>query len=186
MRILVIDIETTGFLAQGGTIVEVGIVRLNLKTGKKTILMDAVTHEGGITKEEVRKSWVVHNSSLSVEQIRYSEKFSSLVKRIQRIINDYPDGATAFNKEFDFSFLKSRGIKFVKELPCPMLKSTPVVKLPSKYPQYGPYKWPTVEEAFGFFFPGNTKYIEEHRGADDAWHEADIVLKLHELGKFMD
>ncbi len=33
-EIAVIDIETSGFQKQGGLIVEIGIVALNLKTGK--------------------------------------------------------------------------------------------------------------------------------------------------------
>jgi DNA polymerase III epsilon subunit-like protein len=56
MRIGVIDIETTGFLKNGGKIVEVGIVELDLETGDKKIVFDEVTHEIGITKEEVSNS----------------------------------------------------------------------------------------------------------------------------------
>ena len=33
-KILILDIETTGFLNQGGSIVEIGIVELNLDTGE--------------------------------------------------------------------------------------------------------------------------------------------------------
>jgi DNA polymerase-3 subunit epsilon len=40
-----------------------------------------------------------------------------------------------------------------------------------------------VEEAFKFFFP-ESQYIEAHRGADDAKHEAMIVYELYKLGIF--
>lgn len=183
-KILVIDIETTGFLDDWGTIVEVGIVSLNLKTGNKTILLDVVTQEEHISLESVKKSWIVNNSTLSVKQILYSEKFFTVKERIQRIIKDYPEGATAFNRSFDFDFLESRGIKFVKKLPCPMLKLTSIIKLPLKYPNHGPYKWPSVEEAYNYFFPHN-KYVEKHRGVDDALHEAKIVFELHRMGEFI-
>ena len=45
-RILVIDLETTGFLQSGGKIIEVGIVGLNLETGaKKYFSMNCVTKD---------------------------------------------------------------------------------------------------------------------------------------------
>lgn len=45
------------------------------------------------------------------------------------------------------------------------------------------FKWPKVPEAYEFFF-GKTGYIESHRGADDAFHEADIVYELFKRGVF--
>jgi DNA polymerase-3 subunit epsilon len=75
---------------------------------------------------------------------------------------------------FDVGFLSAKGLTFT-ELPCPMLLSTPLCKLPSVREGY---KWPKVQEAYDFFFPGN-EYVEEHRGADDAMHEAEIVYELY-------
>ena len=40
MEILIIDIETTGFLQKGGKIVEVGISKLNLNEGKVEVIFD--------------------------------------------------------------------------------------------------------------------------------------------------
>ena len=180
MEILIIDIETTGFLNQGGKIVEVGIVELNLSNGNKKILYDKVTHEKGITRSEVENAWIISNSDLTVEDVRTSKRLDFLLPEIQLIIDKYPFGATAFNRSFDFEFLISRGIRFPKMLPCPMLLSTDVCKLPGNY---GKYKWPKVEEAYDHFFPDNS-YVEKHRGADDAFHEADIVYELHKMGLF--
>ncbi len=180
-KILIIDIETTGFLKSGGKIVEVGIVELNLENGKKKILFDEVCHEAGITKAECDDSWIIKNSTLTTEQIRTSKNLYFLKEEIQSIINNYPLGATAYNNAFDFDFLKSRGFTFPKELSCPMLLSTDVCKIPS--PRGRGYKWPKVQEAYDFFFPNN-EYIEKHRGADDAFYEADIVFKLYNLSIF--
>jgi len=182
-KILIIDIETTGFLNQGGKIVEVGIISLNLETGEKEILFDSLVHERPITLVEVENSWIVQNGYISVNEIRNSEWLPKLIPEIQSIIDSYPNGATAFNKSFDFDFLKSRGIKFVKELPCPMLLSTNLCKLPNQN-GYSSYKWPKVEEAWKYFYP-EIEYVELHRGADDAFHEADIVLAIHKLGLFI-
>ena len=72
-KILIIDIETTGFLNKGGRIVEVGIVELDLDNGEKKILFDEVCWEKGITKEECDSSWIVENSTLTTEDIRASK-----------------------------------------------------------------------------------------------------------------
>lgn len=178
-KILIIDIETTGFMPKG-RIVEVGIVELNLDTGEKKILFDQVCHESGITEEEVAKSWIVEHSDLTVEAVRKSRNLVRLKPTIQLIIDSYPIGATAYNNKFDFGYLKNRGFNFPKELPCPMILSTNICKCPGKR---GGYKWPSVQEAWDFFFP-NTKYIETHRGADDAFHEASIVKELYDRGVF--
>ena len=181
MKILIIDIETTGFLNQGGKIVEVGIAELDLDNGKTKIIYDKVTHEKGITKNEVANSWIVSNSDLTVEDVRHSKRLDFLLPEIQEIINKYPDGATAYNRSFDFEFLISRGIKFKAMLSCPMLLSTDICKLPGKY---GKFKWPKVEEAYDHFFPNNS-YVEKHRGADDAIHEAEIVYELYKMGELV-
>jgi len=180
-KILIIDIETTGFLQNGGKIVEVGAVELCLETGQKKIMYDEVTHEKGITKQEVEESWIISNSDLSLDDIRYSKSLDELKPEIQMLIDIYPNGATAFNNAFDFGFLEDRGFIFPKKLACPMKLSTNICQLPKK--TGSGYKWPNVMEAHKHFF-GDVGYIEKHRGADDAFHEADIVFKLYQIGIF--
>ena len=108
MKILILDIETTGFQQQGGKIIEVGIVELDLTNGERKILFNEVCHEQGITLEEIQKSWIVQNSDITIELIKYSGTLESKRSRIQKILNDYPLGATAFNNSFDFGFLESK------------------------------------------------------------------------------
>ncbi|MDV7696272.1 3'-5' exonuclease [Chryseobacterium soli] len=180
-KILIIDIETTGFLQQNGKIVEIGIVELDLSNGNKKIIFDQVTHEKGITREEVDKSWIVKNSTLDVETIRTSKSLDALKPEIQSIIHSYNHGTTAYNNAFDFGFMEHRGFIFPKKLACPMKLSTGICKIPSV--RGSGYKWPKVEEAYEYFF-GKTDYIEAHRGADDALHEADIVYELYRRGVF--
>ena len=179
MKILILDIETTGFLDTGGKIVEVGIVSLNTETGARKIIFNQVCHETGITRSEVENAWIVKNSDLTVDAIRHSKNLEVLKPVIQHIIDSYPDGATAFNNTFDFGFLENRGIVFCKKLPCPMRLATPIIKLPGRRG----YKWPKVEEAYEYYF-GKTEYVEQHRGADDAMHEAEIVYEMINSGEF--
>jgi len=181
-KILILDIETTNFLQRGGKIVEIGIVELNLDDGKIKIIFDQVMHEDGLTKEIVENSWIVNNSDLTVDKIRNSKHLKHYKDEIQDIINSYSLGATAFNNVFDFGFLEDRGFKFSKKLPCPMKLSTNICKIPNQNGYRG-YKWPKVEEAYDFFF-GENDYIEKHRGADDAAHEAEIVYELYLRGIF--
>lgn len=178
-KILIIDIETTDFLHRGGKIVEVGAVELDLSNGEKKIVFDQVTWEKGITKKDVEESWIVKNSNLTVEDVRTSTALHKLKDEIQEIIYAYPAGCTAYNNAFDFGFLENRGFVFPKKLPCAMKLSTNICQLPG----YRGYKWPTVEEAWFYFF-GDTGYVEAHRGADDAFHEADIVYELYKRGIF--
>lgn len=179
-KILIIDLETTGFTPKTGKIVEIGIVELDISNGEKKILFDEVVLEEGITIEEVEKSWIVANSTLTVDMIMTSTRLENLKPRIQRIINSYPAGSTAFNNVFDFNFMDDRGFVFPKKLACPMKLATNVCQIPKVR---GGFKWPKVQEAYEFFF-GKTEYIETHRGADDAFHEADIVYELYKRGIF--
>lgn len=180
-KIAILDIETTGFLQAGGTIVEIGIVELDLETGERKIVFDKVTHEKGITREHVEKAWIIKNSDMTVEEIQNSQSLETIRQEVQEVINSYPDGVTAYNNAFDFGFLEDRGFHFPNKLACPMKLSTPICKIPKKR-GHG-FKWPNVEEAYKFF-TGKTEFIEAHRGADDAMHEAVIVHELYKMGVF--
>ena len=62
-----------------------------------------------------------------------------------------------------------------------MKLSTNICQIPGR--RNNSYKWPSVEEAFKFFFP-KIEYKEKHRGLDDAKHEAMIVYELFKRGEF--
>lgn len=180
--ILVVDIETTGFLNKGGMIVEIGIVKLDLATGEITPAYNSLVKEEGFGSHHTVGAfgWIFNNSDLTYEEVDKAPSLESQRDDIQALFDQHY--ATAFNKAFDFDFLRDRGFT-IKDLPCPMKVATPICKLPSQY-GYSNYKWPTVEEAWAHFFGKKTGYIEAHRGYDDAVHEAKIVNKLFELGYF--
>ncbi|MBI9064088.1 MAG: 3'-5' exonuclease [Marinilabiliaceae bacterium] len=182
-KILVLDIETTGFLDQGGSIVEIGIVELCLETGYTEIIFDSLLKEDILSAKHREKpmGWIFRNSDLTPEEVRDAPPATEVLAKVQQILDQYPLGCTAYNKQFDFGFLSDRGLR-IKDLPCPMLLATDICRLPNNY-GYNNYKWPTVEEAWEHFFP-TIKYDELHRGADDAKHEALIVYELYKLGLF--
>ena len=178
-KIIVLDIETTHLKYAEGCIVEIGAVELDLDNGEIVEVFNSLCKEPTLTAKD-RNAWIFSNSDLTVEAVRNSRPFAEVAKEFQDVLNEYPLGATAFNRLFDFTYLHSRGINFPKVLPCPMLLSADVCKIPGKY---GDYKWPSVMEAFKFFFP-EREYTEKHRGCDDAKHEAMIVYELYKLGIF--
>jgi len=183
-EILIVDIETTGFSTSKDVMVEVGIVSLNLESGEIKTLYDKVVRdkrfEIGYHVERERHGWIFDNSDLTPQMVLDGAPLEDEIPVIQEILDSYPNGATAFNRAFDFRFFEANGITAPKLLDCPMLLSTPICKIPGKY---GKPKWPKVEEAYHYFIPGSN-YIEKHRGADDAKHEAEIVLALHKLGYY--
>ncbi len=184
--VAVVDIETTGFQNQGGLIVEVGIVGLNLSTGEVVEEFSSLVKEKGFGEKHTKQpyGWIFQNSTLKPEEVDNAPLWESVKPAIQKVFDKYPLGATAYNKRFDFGFLKSRGLK-IKELNCIMLKATPIVNLPSNRGFSTP-KWPTVEEAWAYFFPSRP-YQEAHRALDDAVHEAQIAyaIKLNEKNKVL-
>jgi DNA polymerase-3 subunit epsilon len=181
-KILIVDIETTGLVPSRDKIVEVGIVSLDVDKGEKKILFDHVMHERPIDRKEVEESWIVKNGYMTVEEIQHSKQFKDYSNDIQKIFFDETYlGCTAYNSRFDFGFLESRNIVIPRKLKCPMKLATDICKIPKNR---GSFKWPKVEEAWIHFFGKDTGYVEKHRGADDAYHEADIVMSLIELGKY--
>jgi len=178
-KVTVVDIETTGLDPLKDLILEIGIVELSLINGETKILFDSFVKEPKFG-EEHRDSWIFNNSDLKFEDIENAPLFNDLKKEINEIFNLNP--ITAFNKSFDLGFLKAREINIPIELPCIMLTSTNICKIP--FPTGGSrYKWPSCQEAWDFFFP-DSDYIEKHRAADDAIHEAKILFELCRRGQF--
>jgi len=178
MKIGIIDIETAGWLRENGVIVEIGIVSLDTETGQIDPIFSSTCREKHLRAKH-RNAWIFKNSDLTVEEVRTAPDLPEILPLVQEHI-DALDALTAFNKSFDFNFLRNRGLIIEKEWPCAMRIAAPVCKIPYKNGKAG-NKWPTVEEAWNHFFPGRP-YIEAHRGFDDALHEAEIVYELHKLG----
>jgi len=174
----VVDIETTGFSHHEDCILEIGVCKFDLDSGEYIQLFNKVIRENHYSMKH-RNAWIFKNSDLRHEDILKARPLNVYKKELQRIFNVFP--ATAFNKRFDFDFLKDRGF-LIKELPCPMVVATDILKLPPIKPGTL-YKWPSVEETWKYFFP-EKDYIEKHRAYDDSIHEALIIFELYKKNKW--
>lgn len=177
MNVIVVDCETTGLDPYYDLILEIGIVELNLLTGDTEVIFDSVVKEP-MFGEEHKYSWIFENSDLSFDEVMNAPLLDEFIPEIQAIFNK--SSVTAYNKSFDLGFLKSRGIDVPNELPCIMKIATNILKIPFLRGNKR-YKWPNCQESFEFFFPA-TDYIEKHRAADDAVHEAMILYEIFQRG----
>lgn len=176
MKILVADIETTGFNKNDDCILEIGLVELDLETGAVVKLFDEVLKEDHLRAKH-RKAWIFENGYMNENEVREAQSLESHRFEIQKIFDSY-DHFSAWNSDFDSGFLLARNFKINNILPCPMKTSASWFKLPKARGGYG--KWPNVEEAWSKLF--TQAYSEIHRGADDAMHEAEIMFELYKQG----
>jgi len=174
-KLLVIDIETTGFNHQSDCILELGVVELDLETGNITELLDVQLKETHLSAKH-HTAWIFENGFMSHEDVRTANSLQTHFDEIQNIFNNYLGRICAWNRSFDVDFLKSRGFDLGKDIDDPMKISAEFFNIP--YPngkRFG--KWPSAQEAWDSLFP-ETKKIELHRGLDDAKMEAKIIFEL--------
>jgi len=180
-KLLVIDIETTGFDHKKDCILELGIVELNLETGEIKELLDVQFKEKHLRGRH-RKSWIFEQGYMKPEDVRDAKPMEMHFEEIQSIFNKYQGRICAWNRPFDINFLETRGFKFGKNIKDPMRESADYFQIPNKYGQPG--KWPSAQEAWDVLFPGITK-IEQHRGLDDAVMESKIIYELVKKGVYL-
>jgi len=166
-EIIVLDLETTGTNPYHDSIIEIGICKLDLETGTIEPLFHALCNERN--KEIDHDAWIFHHSDLSFAEVYHSRYLMEYRKEIQHLLNTYP--VTAYNQDFDFSFLAARGFKIRKRFWDPMIEFTDLLKIP--YNEYE-YKWSKVEESWYYFFP-NVKYPGRHRALEDSIIEALMI-----------
>ena len=178
-KIAVIDIETTGLCFKNDLIVEVGIVELDLKDGSINTVYDSVVKENGFCSDH-KNSWIFKNSTLEFNEVMNGDPLDT--NTLQNILDNYK--VTAYKKTFDFNFLNHRGVSINNALDCPMILMTPICKIPHKTKnadKSNEYKWPSFQECWNYLFP-DSDYVEAHRSADDAKHEAIVVYELINRG----
>lgn len=175
MKILVVDIETTGFYPNDA-IVEIGISLVDTKAKTIKLVFDKVVKDKKFVKWKHKNAWIFQNTTLKVEDVDKAKPLEFYFNDIQKLFDKYP--MTAFNKSFDLRFLKNVGFK-MNDIKCLMATAKQYCKLKDKR---GGVKTPSVEEIYNqFFMKKGEVYIEEHRAGADALDEGRILLHMVEL-----
>ena len=177
-KILVLDIETTGFSTSKDVILELGICELNTSTGVVIKLFDEIFCSPKLTAKH-HKCWVFENNYMTPDEVRGKPPIDHFREQIQKIFTFYSGEITAWNRYFDSRFLKANGFDLGKDIVCPMMQSTDFFKIPGLRGN----KWPKAQEAWDILFPDNPR-TELHRGYDDADMEARIIYELIKKGVY--
>jgi len=177
-KLLIIDIETTGFNHKTDCILELGIVELDLTNGNIIELLDLQLKEKHLSAKH-HKAWIFENNYMTHDDVRNANNLEVHFQDIQTIFNSYLDNICAWNRSFDVDFLMSRGFNLGKNIKDPMKESANFFNLPHKNGGFG--KWPSAQEAWDVLFPTIQK-TELHRGLDDAKMEAKIIYELVKKG----
>ncbi len=179
MEVCVVDLETTGFNPRRDFLVEVGICRLDLATGTITPLVDSPVHEAGFATKARRNALIFRRSTLRFEDVRDAPPWDAVKPLVADACSRYP--VAAYNSSFDIAFLRSRGVRPRRELPCIMRAAARACQIRT---QARNAKWPTLEEAWRTFFP-NESFVQLHRAYDDCAHEASLLWQMHTAGFYL-
>jgi len=176
MKILVVDLETTGFYQNSDAIVEIGIALVDTVTKKIELVFDNVVKDKKFNAKRHKNSWIFQNTNLKVEDVENANPLDDYFDKIQDLFDTYK--MTAYNKSFDIRFLTAAGFK-VNDIKC-------LMQTAKQYSTYkdknGKQKTPSVEEIYNQFFMSNGEvYIEEHRAGADAIDEAKILLHMVDI-----
>lgn len=173
MKLLVVDIETTGFFVHSDAIVEIGITLVDTVTKSIELVFDNVIKHNKFNSRKHKNAWIFQNTTLTLEDVENAESLDFYKEEIQDLFNKY--AMTAYNKSFDLRFLKAVGFE-MKDVKCLMQTATQYSGYKDKN---GRVKKPSVEEIYNqFFMNDGERYIEEHRAGSDSKDEARILLHM--------
>ena len=176
MKILVVDLETTGFIAKIDAIVEIGIALVDTETKNIELVFDHVVKDKKFNYNRHKNSWIFKNTTLTPEDVIEAKSLDYYFDEIQDLFDKYK--MTAYNKSFDVNFLKAVGFK-VNDIKCLMKTATQYSTYKDKN---GKIKKPSVVEIYNqFFMSDGNVYVEEHRAGSDAKDEAKILLHMAEI-----
>lgn len=177
MKLLVIDIETTGLEAGSDSIVEIGAALADAKTGEIEVVFDKVVKDDKWNPSLHKKAWIFENSDLKFEDVEKAEHLSTYFDELQNLFSTYD--TVAFNLKFDEKFLTERGFKFNKSK-CLMESVKNYVVFKNENDRSVK---PSVEEIYNHFLVDKEQpaYVEQHRAASDAVDEAKIMLHMIKL-----
>ena len=172
-KIAIIDIETTGFNREIDSIIEIGIVELDIDTGIIKILFNSEVKDSNFNETLHRNNNFLRKSGIDINEIEQAILLQDCEEVLQLILQKYR--CAAYNKTFDFGWLESRGYKI------PM-KLKDIRRFCQKNIQTCSYKF---QDIYNFVYNNSkksylsrSKYKSSHRAIDDAICEAELLFYL--------
>jgi DNA polymerase III epsilon subunit-like protein len=172
-ELCVVDIETSALNENEGCIVEIGIILLNCETLEHFNLFNHLIKEPEKTLD--CDAWIFNNSDLSYDLAeRLGIQLEMLRPQLQAIFDKY--NCTAYNQDFDFKWLRSRGFTIKKIAPDPMyIFKDDVMHIPDGRRGF------KVIDALNHY---NIEENEPHRALGDATLEAKIIAAMIQQGQY--
>jgi DNA polymerase-3 subunit epsilon len=181
-KIVIIDIETTGFNRDLDNIIEIGIVELDIKSGQIRTLFNSQVKDTNFDVSQHIDNTFIKTSGIDIYEISESISIKECEEDLQLIFDNYR--CAAYNRTFDFGWLESRAFSIPMKLMDIMrfcIKS---------FPNCGSFKFQDVYKFitnqpndFITKYLTRTYYKSNHRAIDDAICEAEVLFYLiKELG----
>lgn len=172
-----------------GHIVEIGIVLLDLETGRTWV----IAHRGFNDPDATGEEWVYKNTDLPMREsfrMSWEEADEDLCDHI-RTVGKRDNGficITAFNSSFDRTMIERDLPNFSKHLFwCMdiMMSADRIEDIPRKKHDTitGWRSYPSVQATWDYLFPDDPQ-TEKHRALDDAIQEAKICYELRKRGLY--
>jgi len=188
LKIYVIDTETTGLCGHPrDLVVDIGICAVDLGEGTvKEAYSSVVGYDTSVWDYPTQHAWIFENTDLTLNDVDEAPPFMDVVQEVQEVLKH--ENITSFNIGFDmdkFLYREPWSLQNIcTEMPCIMLASMDVCKIPG---YYGQYKWPKLAEAYEAITvddPADIKGHQTHRALSDAVMASHILLGLWDKGQY--
>ena len=110
-KLLIIDIETSGFSRKDNSIIEIAAIELNINTGEYRALFNSLVKDNNFDVNRYEGSHSYKKTRIKPEDILKARPLLYYKDYLQQLFNCYAVGAFSLNN-FDFKWLESRGFTF--------------------------------------------------------------------------
>jgi DNA polymerase III subunit epsilon len=175
--ILFFDTETTG-KSRDSHLVQLGAILVDDDFSEKALIKILVKPDGFTIPEDVAQFHGISQEIASRSGVRLRAAcsiFYSLTLQARRLV--------AHNLDYDLGIMDTafRAVNAGKDYHnphtdyyCTMKRATTICRIPNPYPQYGPFKWPTLSEAYAHFHDG-----AKFEGAHDALNDVRACIAVY-------
>lgn len=188
MRVLVVDIETTGLCGcPQDLVVEVAVADADTSSGRVgRIYSEVVGYDVSSWDDGLKGSWIFSHSDLTLEDVASGVPMDDVAEDVRRLLLGRP--CTSYNREFDLGRFLSRepwGAR-PRSAPCVMLRASRLVEGDYLFSD-GSTSWPRLSKAYAELCPEDPAAIggeQTHRALDDALMAAYVLIELVARGEY--